>query len=204
MASKTLAERAQTFRALHRPGHPLVLANVYDVLSAQAVAPLPTCHAVATASYAVALAAGTSDDNLTLDQNLAAARLIGKVAAEHHKPLTVDLQDGYGDRLEEAVRRAIVDAGAVGVNLEDYDRSNDRFYSADEAAERVKAAVAVGMAQGLRDFVVNARCDALVHGGGGIDEVIERGQRYLAAGATTVFVWGGGGEAGAAPPGAAS
>ncbi|KIW29159.1 uncharacterized protein PV07_04995 [Cladophialophora immunda] len=190
MAPKGLSELAKSFRGLHRPGRPLVLANVYDVLSARAVAPLPSCHALATASYAVALAAGTTDDDLTLEQNLAAARLIGRVAAEHDKPLTVDLQDGYGERLEEAVRGAI-DAGAVGINLEDYDKENRRFYSPDEAAARVKAAVAVGVKQGLPDFVVNARCDTLVQGGG-MAEAVERGRKYLAAGATTVFVWGGG------------
>ncbi|EXJ74133.1 uncharacterized protein A1O5_02427 [Cladophialophora psammophila CBS 110553] len=191
MASKGLSELATAFRRLHRPGSPLVLANVYDVVSAKAVAPLPSCQALATASYAVALAAGTSDDDLTLEQNLAAARLIGKVAAEHNKPLTVDLQDGYGNKLEEAVRLAIIDAGAVGINLEDYDRERKRFYTVDEAAARVKAAVEIGAKQGLPDFVVNARCDTLVQGGD-IDEAVERGRKYLAAGATTVFVWGGG------------
>jgi 2-methylisocitrate lyase-like PEP mutase family enzyme len=38
--------------------------------------------------------------------------------------------------------------------------------------------------------VVNARCDVLVQGGE-ISEVLERGKKYLEAGATTVFVWGG-------------
>src|ERR1700742_2463962 len=101
MDSMALNETAKTLRSLHRPGRPLVLANVYDVLSASAVAPLPSCQALATASYAVALAAGTNDDDLTLEQNIAAARQIGKVAAKHNKPFTVDLQDGYGDRLHE-------------------------------------------------------------------------------------------------------
>ncbi|KIW91975.1 uncharacterized protein Z519_06957 [Cladophialophora bantiana CBS 173.52] len=55
MASKDISELATAFRRLHRPGSPLILAN-----------------ALATASYAVALAAGTSDDDLTLEQNMAA------------------------------------------------------------------------------------------------------------------------------------
>jgi 2-methylisocitrate lyase-like PEP mutase family enzyme len=180
---------ATTLRQLSRPGRPLVLANVYDVLSAQAVAPLPSCHAVATASYAVAMAAATSDDDLTLDQNVAAARQIGKVAAQHGKPFTVDLQDGYGDKLEDAVRQ-VIDAGAVGVNLEDYDKDAKKMYSKEEAASRVKRAMAAATEAGLPEFVVNARCDVLVQGGQ-LDEVIERGTAYLGAGATTVFVWGG-------------
>ncbi|ETI26037.1 hypothetical protein G647_02814 [Cladophialophora carrionii CBS 160.54] len=192
MAPANLSETAKTFRDLHRPGRPLVLANVYDILSAKTVAGLPSCHALATASYSVALAAGTTDDELTLDQNIAAARQIGKVAAAHGKPLTVDLQDGYGDRLADAVRQVIA-AGAVGINLEDYDREAKTFYSVDEAAARVRTAVQVAgdaPGAGLRDFVVNARCDTLVQGGE-LAEVIERGKRYLDAGATSVFVWGG-------------
>ncbi|OCT49111.1 putative carboxyphosphonoenolpyruvate mutase [Cladophialophora carrionii] len=189
-----LGETAKTFRDLHRPGRPLVLANVYDMLSAKTVAGLSSCHALATASYSVALAAGTTDDELTLDQNMAAARQIGRVAAAHGKPLTVDLQDGYGDRLADAVRQVIA-AGAVGINLEDYDRGAKAFYSVDEAAARVRTAVQVAagdapVAGGLRDFVVNARCDTLVQGGE-LAEVIERGKSYLDAGATSVFVWGG-------------
>ena len=189
MSSKGLGELARTLQSYHRPGNPIVLANVHDVFSAKAVAPLSSAKALATASYAVAIAAGTSDDDLTLEQNVAAARLIGKVAAEHNKPLTVDLQDGYGDRITEAVRQ-VIEAGAVGINLEDYNKETKMFYSVDEAAARVKTAVEVGAKEGMPDFVVNARCDTLVQGGG-MEETIERGRKYLAAGATSVFVWGG-------------
>ncbi|KIW18510.1 hypothetical protein PV08_02798 [Exophiala spinifera] len=190
MTSKGLpSELARTLKSYHRPGNPLVLANVHDVFSAKAVAPLSSAKALATASYSVAISAGTSDDGLTLEQNVAAARLIGKVAKEHNKPLTVDLQDGYGERLEEAVRQ-IIGAGAVGMNLEDYNKETKQFYSVDEAAARVKTAVEVGVKEGIPAFVVNARCDTLVQGGG-MEETIERGRQYLAAGATSVFVWGG-------------
>jgi len=87
------------------PGRPLVLANVYDVLSAAAFARIPLSSALATASYAVARAAGTEDDYMTIEQNLAAVRLIVYVAVQYEKPLTVDLQDGYVDRLAEAPLR---------------------------------------------------------------------------------------------------
>lgn len=190
MASKQLNNLAQSFRGLHRPGQPLVLANVYDVLSARAVAPLSSCHAVATASYSVAMAAGTNDDDLSFEQNIAAAQLIGKVAAEHNKPLTVDLQDGYGTRLEDAIRQ-VIEAGAVGINLEDCDKESKALYSPDDAAARIGRALSAASKAGVPDFVVNARCDALVMGGK-LEEAILRGKKYLEAGATTVFVWGGG------------
>lgn len=190
MASEQLNFLAKSFRALHRPGRPLVLANVYDILSAKAVAPMSSCHAVATASYSVAMAAGIEDDDLSLEQNIAAARLIGKMAEEYNKPLTVDLQDGYGTDLEEAVRQ-VIEAGAAGINLEDCDKVSKTMYPPDEAASRVRRAMDVAVKSGVPDFVVNARCDTLVMGGQ-LDEAIARGRKYLAAGATTVFVWGGG------------
>jgi 2-methylisocitrate lyase-like PEP mutase family enzyme len=189
MASENLNMLATTLRSLHRSGKPLVLANVYDYLSADAVGALPSCQALATASYAVARAAATEDDDMTLEQNITAARLIGKAAAKHNKPLTVDLQDAYGDRLEEAIKR-VIEAGAVGINLEDCDKDSQKMHSIDVAANRVQRALKAATAAGVPDFVVNARCDSLIHGGD-MDEVIERGKRYLGAGATCVFVWGG-------------
>ena len=167
----------------------MVFANVYDHLSAKTVAQIPSCQALATASYGVAMAAGTTDNDMTLEQNLAAARAVGKVAAEFKKPLTVDLQDAYGDRLEEAIK-AVIDAGAVGINLEDVDKETQKFHSQEEATNRVRRALKTAKDAGVPDFAINARCDTLVHGGT-IEETIERGKKYLEAGATTVFVWGG-------------
>jgi 2-methylisocitrate lyase-like PEP mutase family enzyme len=180
---------AQTLKSLHKPGRPLVLANVYDILSARAVAALPSCQALATASYAVARANGVDDDDMTFETNLDAARRIGAVAKEFGKPLTLDIQDAYGDRLEEAIQTAI-DAGVVGVNLEDCDKDSQKMNSKATGVSRIKRALSTARQYGVPDFVVNARCDTLIHGGE-LAEVIERGTAYLDAGATTVFVWGG-------------
>ena len=180
---------AKTLKSLHIPGNPIIFANVSDILSAHAVASLPSSKALATASYGVARANGTTDDDMTLETNLAGCAGIAKVAKEFGKPLTVDAQDGYGDRLEEAVGR-LIDIGVSGINLEDVDKETQKIHSREVAADRVRRAVDVAMYKGVPDFVVNARCDTLVHGGK-IEEVIERGQAYLKAGATSVFVWGG-------------
>jgi 2-methylisocitrate lyase-like PEP mutase family enzyme len=176
-------------KALHTPGTPLLLTNVWDTISARAIAPIPSCKALATASYAIAIAANTTDETLTSSQNLHAIREIAKIAHENAKPLTADIQDGYGERLEEVIG-ALLDLGVAGCNLEDYDGAERRMYSEDEAAARVERTMAVARKRGEADFVVNARCDSLHHGGD-LAEVIRRGQAYLAAGATTVFVWGG-------------
>lgn len=44
------------------------------------------------------------------------------MAKEFKKPLTVDIQDGYGASLEKAIA-ALIDCGVVGVNLEDCDKN---------------------------------------------------------------------------------
>jgi 2-methylisocitrate lyase-like PEP mutase family enzyme len=178
-----------TLKALHVSGKPLVLTNVWDTVSTLAIAPLPSCKALATASYAIAVAANTTDAALTYEQNFEGIREIAAVAHEYDKPLTADVQDGYGDRLEETIG-ALLDLDAAGCNLEDYDNANQRMYSKHEAAARVERTMAVAKQRGDMDFVINARCDSLHHGGD-IAEVIERGRAYLDAGATTVFVWGG-------------
>jgi 2-methylisocitrate lyase-like PEP mutase family enzyme len=179
---------AKTLKALHQPGNPLILANVYDILSTQAVASLPSSKALATASYAVAAARGTTDADLDLETNLAAIADIAAVAKQFNKPLTVDIQDGYGDSLEMAITE-LIDFGVVGVNLEDCGKDG-KLYSIETAVERIKRTLLVAKNKRVPDFVVNARCDVLVQGGK-LDEVLDRGKQYLAAGATTVFVWGG-------------
>lgn len=179
---------ATAFRALHVPGKPLILTNVYDGASAKAVADIPATRALASASFAVAAAAGTSDDGMTLEQNLAAVSAIASVARERGLPLTVDFQDGYGDRLEEGVEKLLAH-GVVGLNIEDYDKISHTFIPVETAAERVKKVIAVAKKNGVDDFVVNARADPFLHGGT-ISEVITRGKAYLAAGAASVFVLG--------------
>ncbi|KAH8901223.1 Phosphoenolpyruvate/pyruvate domain-containing protein [Thozetella sp. PMI_491] len=181
---------AQTLKALHQRSHkPLVFANVFDILSARTVAALPAAEALATASYGVARAANTTDDDLTLEENLAAVKGIAAVANEFGKPLSVDIQDAYGSHLEDAISR-LLDMGVSGINLEDCDKSG-KLYDIETATQRIQRVLEVARNRDVPDFVVNARSDVLVRGGA-LEEVLARGKKYLEAGATTVFVWGGG------------
>ena len=141
------------------------------------------------------------DEDLDLPTNLAAiARIRAQIVRENkHElvPLTVDLQDGYGESLGEAVE-SVVRLGAVGCNLEDSrtgsvdgsGKARTELLSAEEHAERVKIALETAASLGVRDFVVNARTDC-VKLGGTVEEAVRRGRIYLDAGATSVFVWGG-------------
>ncbi|PLB33624.1 isocitrate lyase/PEP mutase family protein [Aspergillus candidus] len=186
--SSDLNIAAKSFKSLHKPHQPVILANVYDGISAKTIGSLPASKAIATASYAIAEAAGTVDKQLTLEQNMRGVEAIASAIKDLGKPLTVDIQDGYGEQLGDVIKR-VISVGGVGVNLEDYDKDNKRFYSAADAVNRIKLVLSTASALGVPDFVVNARVDPLLYGGT-IEEVISRGQAYLAAGATTIFVLG--------------
>ncbi|KAF8584436.1 putative carboxyphosphonoenolpyruvate mutase [Ramaria rubella] len=186
---------AQKFAAMHKPGEPLVLANAFDSGSASIIANHPRAKAIASASFAIAVGAGVADDDLTLEQNLFGVRAIVAAGVKTGKPVTIDLQDGYGDQLEEAIVQVIA-LGAVGCNIEDFDRKTNALWSVSEAAERVRRAKKAGVAAGVPDFVINARTDSLFQPGGTLEHAIERSKAFLVAGATTAFIWGGPGGRG--------
>jgi 2-methylisocitrate lyase-like PEP mutase family enzyme len=180
-----LAARARTLLDLHTAPEILVLANVWDVVSARVVAGTDGVRALATASHSIAATFGYEDgENIPLDLHLdMVARIVGAVEL----PVTMDFEAGYGDAGQTA-RRAI-EAGVVGGNLE------DRMKPLADAVAAVEAVLAAGRDAGI-DFVLNARTDAFVRASPGDDrgellqEALRRGQAFLAAGAPVVFVPG--------------
>lgn len=181
--------KANAFRALHKPGNPVVLINVWDVASARVVAAHPGTRALATASWSISAAAGYEDgENLPIDVALESAR---RIVAATVLPVTVDFEKGYAETeggVRENVRR-LIETGAIGLNIEDSIGPEDQgLWSMSEAAARVGAARAAAIEAGV-PLVINARTDVLV-GGGTPAEAIERGNAYLAAGADCIFVLG--------------
>lgn len=180
----TTRSRAGVLRALHHDPALLVLVNVWDVASARAVAALPGCRAVATASAAVAASHGFPDgEGLPVELALAAA---GRVAAAVDVPTTADLEAGYGD-VAGTVRRA-VRLGVAGANVEDLLRP------LPEAVRAVEQAVRAGAEEGV-PLVLNARTDRYLEPQGLppdalLAEALERGTAFLEAGADCVFVPG--------------
>jgi 2-methylisocitrate lyase-like PEP mutase family enzyme len=126
---------------------------------------------------------------MDLETNIRAVKKIARVAAERNEPLTVDIQDGYREQLEQAISE-LLQIGVAGVNLEDCNKATQEMYTMDQAIERIKRSLQTADKYRAPDFVVNARCDTLVHGGQ-LEEVLASGKAYLAAGATSVLVWGG-------------
>lgn len=181
-------ELAQQFRALHA-GAPLLLPNAWDAGSARLLESLGY-SALATTSGGVAWSLGYGDgERLPLGELVAAVRRIVRVV---EVPVSVDLEAGFGETAEavsESVS-AILEAGAVGLNLED-GISHERLRPVEEAAARIAAARKVADAMGVPAFL-NARVDVWITGFGDSDEarvqeVLRRAKAYLAAGADGIY-----------------
>ncbi|CAN5446105.1 isocitrate lyase/phosphoenolpyruvate mutase family protein [soil metagenome] len=181
------ADKAVLLRSLHVPGNPLIVTNVWDGATARAVAAVPGVRALATASHAVSEAHGVADgEGLTVDQALDAARIIVRSV---ELPVSVDFERGYSvdaAGVESNVRR-LAEVGAAGLNFED-SVSDTAMRPLTEQLERI-AAVIAGSAAAAVPLSLNARVDALRRGED-FAQAIERGNAYLAAGATSVFVLG--------------
>lgn len=182
----TLADQAQYFRSLHTSDAPLALPNVWDAGST-AVVETAGARAVATTSAGVAWSVGAGDgDHLTRRQAMEALR---RVVAVARTPVTADLEGGYAAVPDDVAGtiHEVVDAGAVGINLEDGDRDPA------ELVRRLLVARRTADKLGVRLFV-NARTDVFLRGIGReadrADEVVARAGQYVAAGADGLFVPG--------------
>ncbi|MER5996467.1 isocitrate lyase/PEP mutase family protein [Streptomyces viridosporus] len=186
----TLRDRALAFRALHVPGRPLVLPNAWDLASARLVEEAGAA-AVATTSAGLAWALGAADgDGVDRERAL---RAVAEIAGAVDVPVTADIESGYADDpagVGDTVR-AVVAAGAVGVNIEDalHGAAEGPLRPVTEQAERIAAAREAADAAGVPLFV-NARVDTFLRGAGGVDRTLERAAAYRAAGADGIFVPG--------------
>src|SRR5215210_9414428 len=124
-----LSTRAQALLDLHTAPEILVLANVWDVVSAQVVAGTEGVRALATASHSIASTFGYPDgENIPLDLHL---DMVERIVRAVELPVTMDFEAGYGEPGETA-RRAIA-VGVVGGNLEDQIRPLDDAVAAAAA-----------------------------------------------------------------------
>lgn len=182
------AQKFQTFAALHVPGDPVILYNIWDVGSALAVVKAGA-KALATGSHPVGDASGFGDAHqVPLDYVFANARRI--VDAVDPLPLTVDFEGAYSTDPDEGGRNVarLAETGVVGCNLEDQIVGGEGIHPLDLQVRRIEAIRrAVGDA-----FFINARTDLFLkaadHGDAVVEEVIERGKAFAGAGASGFFV----------------
>jgi 2-methylisocitrate lyase-like PEP mutase family enzyme len=183
-------EKAEHLDALHVPGDPLIVTNVWDAMTARIVAAAPGVKALASASHSVSNVRGLPDgEGMTVDEAITAARLVTDAV---DLPVSIDFEKGYAAdsvSLTRNVRRLIEETDAVGINLEDsLGSARGPQYDIDTAAGRVSAARAAAEASGI-PLVINARVDTLA-GGGSWDEAVARANAYLDAGADVIFFLG--------------
>src|SRR5437667_4698082 len=177
--------RAEEFRALHE-GDAFVIPNAWDAGSAKVLARLGF-KALASTSSGFAFTLGRSDGGVTLDEVIAHTVELDRAT---DLPVSVDLENGYGPRPEDAaqaITRA-AEAGAAGGSIEDYDPSGE-IYSAQHAAERVAAAAEAARRLGS-PFTLTARAENLIRGNPDLDDTIARLQAYEQAGADVLYAPG--------------
>jgi 2-methylisocitrate lyase-like PEP mutase family enzyme len=217
--SFTPAQKASRLLELHHGSQPLVLINAWDAASAAMIehCGLP---AIATSSAAMANALGFPDGQFLPWADMLDA--VARVCRAVKVPVTADIESGFAPNvtaLETSITQ-IIQAGAVGVNLEDVVSANPAHQSADPKnadlenrrpanAEpirhgnplfplpvqiaRIQATRRAGQAAGIH-LVINARTDAYWQAGVDPDEAmratLERGKAYLQAGADCIFIPG--------------
>ena len=185
--------KAQQLGALHRGPRILVLANAWDAASARLfeAAEFP---AIATTSAGIANSLGYADgQHVSRDEMLA---VVKRIAGAVSIPVTADMEAGFGDspKAIAVTTRAVIAAGAVGMNLEDRapaDRSV--LFDVSLQVEKIKA-VREAAASADVAFVLNARTDVFLLGVGEpasrLDHAIRRANAYRQAGADCLFVPG--------------
>jgi 2-methylisocitrate lyase-like PEP mutase family enzyme len=174
--------KAEILRKLHQGPRILVLPNAWDVASARIfeVAGFP---AIATTSAGVANSLGYPDvERIPRAEML---WMVKRIAQAVSVPVTADVEAGYGDPVGTA--RAVLEAGAVGMNLEDssVDGSLADLAAQVRLIEQVRAA---------SDIVLNARTDVCLFAVGDeatrFNRTVERLNAYRKAGADSLFAPG--------------
>jgi 2-methylisocitrate lyase-like PEP mutase family enzyme len=175
---------ATTFHDLHRGPRLLVLANAWDAGSARLIESVGA-RAIATTSAGVAWSHGYPDgDALPIPLVIATTAAIARTV---RLPLTVDIEGGYSDDPAEVGRLigALIEAGAVGVNLEDGGGAPAVLGAKIAAARRAASELGVAL-------FINARTDVYLRGlvpeADRVAETCARAARYREAGASGIFV----------------
>jgi 2-methylisocitrate lyase-like PEP mutase family enzyme len=168
--------------------------NVWDAASARLVEKAGA-RAIATSSSAISWSLGFPDgSHVPPDLAFDALR---RITAATGVPVTADIESGYAgadgafdDGLLRQTVAAVLEAGAVGVNIED--SGGMRLTAIDEQARRIRLVRAAAEESGVHLFI-NARTDTYLSGQSGdsaFEETLMRAEAYLAAGADGIFVPG--------------
>jgi 2-methylisocitrate lyase-like PEP mutase family enzyme len=191
MDRDTQRAKAEAFRAMHDRSRILVLPNAWDAMSARVIEEAGA-RAIATTSAGVAFSIGYPDgEAVPRDEMISAIARIARVATI---PVTADIESGFARdtrELAETIRR-VIEAGAVGINLEDQIHGGPpALYDLDVAVQRVRAAREAADSAGV-PLVINARTDVYLLAIGEPDtrfeHAVRRANAYRTAGADCLFL----------------
>jgi len=185
--------KGAALRAMHRGPRILLLPNAWDVASAR-VLEEAGFGAIATTSAGIAFTLGYPDGQRISREEM--LRVVARIAAAVGVPVTADMEAGYGDRPEDAAKtaRGVMEAGAVGMNLED--RTDDQRHPLMDLPLQLEkvAAVQEGARTAGLPIVLNVRTDVFLLQVGPPEERYDMALQRLAAfrdaGADCVFVPG--------------
>jgi 2-methylisocitrate lyase-like PEP mutase family enzyme len=185
--------KASAFRAMHRGPRILLLPNAWDVASAR-IFEDAGFGAIATSSAGVAFTLGYPDGQKISRTEMFAR--VARIAQALKVPVTADVEGGYGDRPEDAARTArdVIEAGAVGMNLEDSTGdSTCPLVDMSLQVEKIHAVREAALKAGVL-VVLNARTDVYLAEVGPAEkryeETVRRLLAYRDAGTDCVFVPG--------------
>jgi 2-methylisocitrate lyase-like PEP mutase family enzyme len=176
------------FLGLHYGDAPLLIPNPHDQGSARVLAGLGF-RALATTSGGFAASLGRRDYGITRDEALEhAASIVGAVSV----PVSADLENGFGDEVDDVVRtvRGAIGAGLAGCSIEDSTRTGaGPIYDKGLAVDRIAAAVEAAHGGPAR-LVLTARAENFLWGIDDLDDTISRLQAYADAGADVLYAPG--------------
>ena len=190
MVSSIQKEKAELLLKYHHDKEILVLLNSWDIGSSKLI---EACgyKAVATTSMGIAASLGYPDcEVIQLPEMI---EVITGIINAVEVPVTVDIEAGYGNNLNEIIDSAkkIIATGIAGINIEDSTDLNPVLIDEMEFCERISTIRALSDSMGFH-LVINARTDSFYTSTGStqekLSESIRRGNKYQEAGADCIFV----------------
>jgi len=190
MVSNIQKEKAELFLKYHHDKEILVLLNSWDIGSSKLIE-ASGYKAIATTSMGIAASLGYPDcEVIQLPEMIG---IINGIVNGVHVPVTVDIEAGYGNNLNEIIEsvKKIIATGIVGINIEDSIDLNPILIDETEFCERISAIRELSDSLGFH-LVINARTDSFYVSSGSprekLSESIKRGNKYREAGADCIFV----------------
>lgn len=179
----------EKFKSLHNQNQPLLIANTWDAISSKA-AEKAGFQVIGTSSHAIANILGYEDgENIPFEEMFF---MVEKIAKSTSLLVSADFESGYSDDPQQVAKNVekLVDAGILGINLED-GLTNGKDRSLGDISvltDKIKAIKSHLQSKG-KDIYINARIDTYTtKHPDAINETLKRIKDYETAGADGFFI----------------